>query len=226
MHFVYLHGFGSSPDSSKARFLRERLEAHGATLYCPDFNEPDFATLTVSRMLDQVDALLAGLGSGPSALIGSSLGALVALHAAERQVLRNASRSANGCSIARLVLLAPALTFGADGMKHLGHDGVARWRATDRLDVEHHAEGRVRQVHFALYTDAQRYDSFAATMTLPTLILQGRRDEIVDPAMVEQFAAVRDHVALTLLDDDHQLKADLDRIWHDIAAFLGVVPAG
>lgn len=222
MHFVYLHGFGSSPDSSKARFLSERLEAHGAALHCPDLNEPDFATLTVSRMVDQVDALLAGLGPGPSALIGSSLGALVALHVAERQVLRGASRSAHGGSIARLVLLAPALTFGADGMKHLGPDGLARWRVTDRLDVEHHAEGRVRQVHYELYTDAQRYDSFTATMTLPTLILQGRRDAIVDPAMVEQFAAGRDHVALTLLDDDHQLKADLSRVWRDIALFLGV----
>ena len=59
-------------------------------------------------------------------------------------------------------------------------------------------------------------------MTLPTLILQGRRDAVVDPAMVEQFAAGRDHVALTLLDDDHQLKADLSRVWRDIALFLGV----
>ncbi len=149
MHFVYLHGFGSSPDSSKARFLSERLEAYGATLHCPDLNEPDFATLTVSRMLDQVDSLLAELGPGPSALIGSSLGAFVALHVAERQVLRNASRSTDGCSIVRLVLLAPALTFGADGMKHLGEDGVARGGAPPPRAGEPPPAGRGRPVRRA-----------------------------------------------------------------------------
>ena len=42
-HFVYLHGFASSPQSGKVSFLSERLAARGLTLHCPDLNEPDFS---------------------------------------------------------------------------------------------------------------------------------------------------------------------------------------
>jgi len=225
MQVVYLHGFASSPASSKALFLGERLAACGLTLQCPDLNAPDFATLTVSRMIAQVEHLIQGLAHGPVALIGSSLGAFVAVQAAERSW--RAGRSAVGAAgadhpIAWLVLLAPALDFGANRIKNLGPEGLARWRASNRLEVEHYAEGRVRHVHYELYEDASRYDSFAATAALPTLILQGRRDEVVDPAMVERYARDRRHVTLVLLDDDHQLKASLEQVWRQTAGFLAV----
>ncbi|HJN45323.1 MAG: YqiA/YcfP family alpha/beta fold hydrolase [Vicinamibacterales bacterium] len=225
MHAVYLHGFASSPSSSKALFLGERLAASGITLHCPDLNEPNFSTLTVSRMIGQVERLIAGLEPGPVALVGSSLGAFVALHAAERR--RRLGRDvlvavAPDHPIERLVLLAPALDFGANRMKHLGPDGLAHWRMTNRLEVEHYAEGRVRTVHYDLYEDARQYDSFAAAATLPTLILQGRHDEVVDPEMVERYARGRRHVTLVLLDDDHQLKASLELVWRETAVFLGL----
>jgi pimeloyl-ACP methyl ester carboxylesterase len=221
MHVVYLHGFASSPHSSKALFLGERLAACDIAMHCPDLNEPDFSTLTASRMVGQVERLIEGLAPGPVALIGSSLGAFVAVHVAER-----AARPVAGTSslrpIDRLVLLAPALDFGTNGMTDLGPDGLERWRVTNRLDVEHYAEGRVRHVHYALYEDARAFDSFAATAVLPTLVLQGRRDEVVEPAMVERYACDRDHVTLVWLDDGHQLTASLEQVWRETARFLGL----
>jgi pimeloyl-ACP methyl ester carboxylesterase len=225
MLIIYLHGFSSSPDSSKARFLQKRLAECGVTLHCPDLNEPDFSTLTVSRMVGQVERLVGGLTPGPVALIGSSLGAFVAVHAAERawRLRHPAGALADAYNpIERLVLLAPALDFGANRMTHLGPDGLERWRSTNRLDVEHYAEGRVRHVHYGLYEDAQQYDSFATVATVPTLILQGQRDELVDPAMVERFAHGRAHVTLVPLDDGHQLTASLDQVWQETAGFLQV----
>ena len=59
-------------------------------------------------------------------------------------------------------------------------------------------------------------------MTQPTLIFQGLRDAAVDPRMVQRFAALRPHMRLTLLDDDHQLIASLPRIWSDMTLFLGL----
>ena len=53
-HVVYLHGFASSPASSKAQRFRRELAPLGVGFSCPDFNEPAFETLTVTRMLDQV----------------------------------------------------------------------------------------------------------------------------------------------------------------------------
>ena len=79
MHVIYLHGFASSPASSKAMFLKNRLLARGVTLNCPDLNQPDFATMTVSRMVKEVQAIIDMLPEGPVVLCGSSLGAFVAL---------------------------------------------------------------------------------------------------------------------------------------------------
>jgi len=57
----YLHGFASSAKSTKAAYFADRLREHGMTLRCPDFNDPEFATLTLSRMIDQLGSELAGL---------------------------------------------------------------------------------------------------------------------------------------------------------------------
>jgi predicted esterase YcpF (UPF0227 family) len=55
---VYLHGFASSPASSKATRFGQELAALGVPCTCPDLNEPDFSTLTVTRMLEQTRAAL------------------------------------------------------------------------------------------------------------------------------------------------------------------------
>jgi uncharacterized protein len=216
MNLFYLHGFASSARSSKAAFLADRLRPRGLTLHCPDFNAPEFSTLTVSRMIDQTRRAIEACPPAPAVLIGSSLGAFVAVHTAVRHP---------DLPIAKLVLLAPALDFGGNRMRELGEAGIARWRATDRLDVFHYGYGETRSLGYALYEDAAAYDSFAVPLSLPILILQGRRDQSVDPAMVERFAASRPNVALHFLDDDHQLLGSLDMIWTEMERFLaGVGP--
>ena len=56
MHVLYLHGFASSAQSSKAAFFRARSRRTASRSSRPDFNLPDFSTLTVTRMLAQVRA--------------------------------------------------------------------------------------------------------------------------------------------------------------------------
>ena len=218
-HLLYVHGLASSPHSSKAQLLARRLSAHGLTLHCPDLNAPDFSTLTTSRMISQVADELRALPPAPTVLIGSSLGAFVALHLAERA----ASGVIATPPIQQLVLLAPALDFGQGEIgAAYGPDARARWRASGWLEMMHHALGEMRRVHYELYADATRYDSFATTAAIPTLVLQGSHDEVVDPAMVERFATPRPHVRLVMLDDGHQLKESLDRVWAETASFLGL----
>ena len=219
MQLFYLHGFASSPASGKARFLADRLREHGRALICPDLNEPDFSTLTVTRMLDQVERAIDAGEPGPVSLIGSSLGGFVALHAAARRARRLDVRH----PVERLVLLAPAFDFGSARDARRREAEVREWKRTDRLDVFHHAYGRLIPVHYALYEDARQYDAIAVTADVPTLIFHGLRDTVVPPETAERFAAGRPHVRLSLLDDDHQLQGHLDLIWRETAAFLGIV---
>jgi uncharacterized protein len=218
MHVFYLHGFASSPRAGKALYLAERLAALGLTLHAPDFNEPAFETLTTTRMIGQVEVAMAALPPGPIVLIGSSLGAFVAWHVAARAEQPEASRR----RVDRLVLLAPALAFDASSFSELGEEGLRRWREHDVLEIFHFAYGEPRTVGYALYTDARRYDSRTATVSIPTLMFQGRRDELVDARMVEAFAAGRPNVTLRLFDDDHRLQASLGPIWRETSTFLGL----
>ena len=220
-HFFYLHGLASSPRSGKARHLAAQFAARGLKLHCPDLNEPDFSSLTVTRMIGQVSDALRRLPPAPAVLIGSSLGGFVALHLAQRAASELPSHP-----VERLVLLAPAFDFGAPGMRERHADWVAAWRRDGWTEVQHHGYGELRRLGFELVADAARYDSFAVHAAVPTLIFQGRGDEVVEPAMVERFASPRPHVRLVLLDDDHRLSASIDRVWTETAAFLGLDGGG
>src|SRR2546426_11337003 len=77
MRVVYLHGFASSTRSTKATFFAEKLGLKGIDMLVPDLNQPDFSTLTVTRMLKQAADAIDAAGD-PVALIGSSLGGFVA----------------------------------------------------------------------------------------------------------------------------------------------------
>ena len=209
-HVFYLHGFGSSSKSTKAAYFASRLREHDIALACPDFNEPDFATMTVTRMLDQLGAELARVDQGPVALVGSSLGGTLAILAAARFQPK----------IDRVILLAPAVMFAKPGDHVLPPERIDEWRRRGALPFFHHAYNEDRSLNVAFYEDSLHYDAFHAAVGQPTLIFQGLRDASVDYRTVEAFARTRPNVTLSLLDDDHQLIASLPRIWDGIEEFL------
>jgi uncharacterized protein len=211
MEVWYLHGFASGAQSSKAAWLAERLQTHGLRVHTPDFNEPDFATLTISRMLGRLGRELAD-APGPVALVGSSLGGALAILAADRF----------GDRVDRVVLLAPAVMFAKPGHHLLPPERVDEWRREGALPFFHYKFNEERLLNFAFYEDSLQYDPFQAALRQPTLIFQGLRDASVDYRTVEQFARNRPNVTLSLVDDDHQLIASLPRIWDAAAPFLGL----
>ena len=210
MHVFYLHGFASSARSTKAGFLAAKLRAHGLSLHTPDFNLPDFPTLTVTRMIAQTADAIDALPPAPVVLIGSSLGAFVAVQVA-------CQRSSQ---ISKLVLLAPALDFGGNRMRSLGDAGLEEWKRAGVLNVFHYGFGRMMDVQYQLYADARGYDCVNAGVQMPVQIFQGRRDDAVDPESVERWAAARPNVELHMLDDDHQLTGSLEIIWREMERFL------
>jgi hypothetical protein len=207
----YLHGFASGPQSTKAAYFADRLAEHGIAFRCPDFNQPDFASLTLTRMLDRLAAEISTT-DGPVTLIGSSLGGTLAILAAARRLPR----------IDRMVLLAPAVMFAKPGHHLLPPERIEEWRTRGALPFFHYAYEDERLLGYAFYEDSLRHHAFEAVVTQPTLIFQGMRDTSVDHRTVEAFARTRPNVTLSLLDDDHQLISSLQRIWDGVSDFMGL----
>lgn len=82
---IYLHGFNSSPDSFKARFLKDYLSRRGAEKRClvPALShQPAVALASVQQLIEQY------LDAAEITLIGSSLGGYYATRLAEQYGLR------------------------------------------------------------------------------------------------------------------------------------------
>ena len=213
MLVIYLHGFASSAASTKANYFAARLGERGIALQTPDLNEPDFSTLTISRMVKQViDTIDRQASTTEVVLVGSSMGGLVAVHVARQRPDR----------VRRLILLAPALEFAGKTPPALGDRDLDQWRTTGVNNVFHYGYGRIVPVGYELYADACGYDCADLALSIPILIFQGRNDTVVDPASVERWAATRPNVELHMLDDDHQLGRSLELIWNESARFLGL----
>jgi pimeloyl-ACP methyl ester carboxylesterase len=211
MRFIWLHGFSSGPKSSKAAFMRERLAERGVPLEVPDLNQPSFRDLTITRMLRQIDDLA---GREPVVLFGSSLGGYTA-------AIWSATRPGRAAS---LVLLAPAFDLAPRWERRMGPGEVARWRERGVMEVEHYAWGRKEPLAIGYLDDAARYPAFPLP-DAPTLVLQGKRDDVVAPELAPEFARrMRERsgsVRLVELDDGHELNADLPRLWREIETHLG-----
>ena len=208
MRYVWLHGFASGPSSGKGQFVRARLEEHGLHLAIPDLNEPSFFDMTMSRMLSQVDVL--AQGEGPLVLFGSSLGGFTAATWAATRPGRTAA----------LVLLAPAFDLAPRWAARMGPTELAKWRAQGRFAFDHYARGKKEDLSWAFLDDAAKYTPYPLP-DCPTLVIQGKRDDVVDPAVASEFTRRMPRAQLVELDQGHELNADLAGLWRIIDVYLG-----
>ena len=79
MRVVYLHGFASSPQSSKGRFFAGKFGEAGVAFEAPQLDQGEFLNLTISGQMlvvgNAVSAHREKLAKGePLVLMGSSLG--------------------------------------------------------------------------------------------------------------------------------------------------------
>lgn len=204
--FVYLHGFASSPQSTKAIYLRDRFAELDINLKLPDLNHGDFSHLTITRQLNQVAAQLPH--SIPVTLIGSSLGGLTAAALGEKHL-----------QVQRLVLLAPAFEFLAHWLPQLEPQQLQQWQAEKYFMVYHYGEKRSLPLHYEFVLDAAQYQEAQLLRPIPTLILHGRQDEVIPMRASRNFAQNRPWVQLMELESDHALGNVLPEIWQAIQAF-------
>jgi uncharacterized protein len=209
IHYVYLHGFASSPQSGKAQFFRARLAEKGVELTIPALDDGDFEHLTITGQLRVIDAAIAGR---PTVLFGSSLGGyLAALYAA---------RHAN---VQKLVLLAPALQFPERWRLRYSAQELESWKQNGSVNVFHYGIQRETPLGYGLMEDSLVYEG-EPQFTQPALVLHGSSDPVVPVRVSEDFAARHANVTLRVYDSGHELTDVLEDLWEETSRFLNLVP--
>lgn len=205
--YIYLHGFASSPQSAKARYLSERFANLGISLKIPDLNQGDFSNLTLTRQIQQVAA---EFPPPPSAitLIGSSFGGLTATWLAQMY-----------SQVQRLILLAPAFQFLQHWLPKLGEEYLQRWQVEVYIPVYHYGEKKKLPLNYRFIEDLLNYAEQQLQREVPTLILHGVDDEVIPIQASRDFAAERPWVKLLELDSDHALGNVQAEIWDAICQF-------
>jgi len=203
---LYFHGFASSPASAKIGLLRPLVEPHGIELNTPDLNVPSFEQLDWNAMIDR--ALEAAHAQPPRAIVGSSLGSLVAMEIVRRGVL------------APLVLIAPALGIADRWKSHLP-DG-------DPIEVFNHARGANANIRRAFFEQmfAVRVDEQPPATRV--VAIMGRNDDTVPFEKVEatwrrwEAAGLAPGSRFIAIDEgDHGLTAYSDVIAREIVGAVG-----
>jgi pimeloyl-ACP methyl ester carboxylesterase len=217
--WLYLHGFASGPESQKGRALAARFAKRGIALERLDLRVPSLEHLRLSAMLETVTAALGG-PRDRAVVFGSSLGGLTALRVAEAEP-----------RVFALVLLAPALDLAARWAARLGDAELRAWRETGWLAIDDHAEKRRARVDFGFLEDCARLDRERGVwpdVRVPTLIVHGRADDVVDIELSRAFARGKRHVRLVEVDDGHELSSSIERIGAEaerhLASILGEEP--
>ncbi|GAB4541146.1 MAG: alpha/beta fold hydrolase [Pleurocapsa sp.] len=205
--YIYLHGFASSPQSNKARYLRDRFGELGIDLNVLDLNQGDFSHLTLSRQIQQTVAASADEETDIT-LIGSSFGGLTAAWVAEKYP-----------QVKNLILLAPAFGFPGSWMQKLSTEQIKQWQESGYLGVYHYGEDKLLPLHYQFVQDASNYNLSQLTRQLPGLILHGVHDDVVPIEVSRSYVANHPPVKLIELDSDHGLNDVKEIIWQEIKNF-------
>jgi alpha-beta hydrolase superfamily lysophospholipase len=206
--WLYLHGLASGPQSHKGVALAERFAARGMTMERLDLRLPSLERLRFSAMMERLTTAIGGPGDR-AVVFGSSLGGLCAARVAERDA-----------RIAALVLLAPAFRLAERWRMRLGDSAWRAWAESGWLEIHDYAENRPGRIDFEFVRELETLDRGWPDVRVPTLIVHGRADDVVDIGLSREFAGGKKWVRLIEVDDGHELVASLDRIDAEAESFL------
>jgi uncharacterized protein len=205
--FLYLHGFASGPGSTKGVAFADHFAARGIAIERLDLRVPSFERLRLSAMLETTTAAIGG-SDARAVLLGSSLGGLAAARVAERDP-----------RVIGLVLLAPAFQLVQRWQQTLGPEWDD-WQRSGWREVTDYTTQRPARIDFGFIEDVRAIDRGLPDVSVPTLILHGRNDDVVPIERSRELAAAHPNVCLVELDDGHELIASLPRLLAESERFL------
>jgi len=206
---LFLHGFVSSAQSTKASYLAERFRTlPGVAFHALEFNPTptDFEYMTTTGQIDRLRQYVLDRQLGQISIIGSSYGGLIAIQYATRFG-----------GVERMLLLAPGLRWLSGG---LSEPQLAAWKEAGAVPVFHPAFDREILVRHDMQVDGLRYLEVVPP-ACPVTIIHGDRDTTVPIADSRAYAAEHpDQVQLIEVDADHALNGHLDLVWERVRLFL------
>lgn len=185
---VFLHGFRSHCDGGKARCLSALAGRNGYPWLRFDqrgcgMSDGRFRAFTLSGAIADTRAALAAMGDPPCVLVGSSLGALIALHVARGGQHR----------VAGLVLIAPAVRFTERFLhRQVGGREMAQWRRRGYRWFPDLYAGGCYRLDYGFCADALRYASPPGSLPCPVRVIHGARDELLPLSDTEQWLSALD----------------------------------
>jgi pimeloyl-ACP methyl ester carboxylesterase len=219
---VLCHGFLSGKNSTTNKALTRMLTERGIATFRFDFfgqgdSQGPFEALTNTLAVKQTLAaldLVKQKGYRRIGLMGSSFGGLVA-------ILTAAQRSDLAC----LALKCPVVDFAEELRLEFGESEMARWKATDTIPNIMGGADRI-PLRYTFYEDCLRQIAYepARSITAPTIIVQGDKDEHVPLHQSSRlYDALRAKKRLEILPGaDHQFTKgdDFKRMANLIADWL------
>ena len=207
---VLCHGFLSGKNSATNKTLTRLLNEQGLATFRFDFfgqgdSDGPFEEITTTLAVHQAETaldLVIARGYDRIGLVGSSFGGLVAILTAAQR-----------CDLACVALKCPVVDFAEELHVTFGAEELARWHATDTIPNIMGGPNRVR-LRYDFYDDCLRQIAYgpAERITIPTLIVQGERDECVPLHQSRQlYDALKGPKRLDLLPGaDHQFTREED----------------
>jgi uncharacterized protein len=201
---VLCHGFLSNKNSTTNKTLTRLLNEQGLATFRFDFfgqgdSDGPFEEITTTVALHQAEAaldLVAVRGYDRIGLVGSSFGGLVAILTAARRR-----------DLACLALKCPVVDFAEELRLTFGFEALAQWKATGTIPNIMGGSDRIRLKH-DFYEDCLGQIAYgpAERISIPTLIVQGERDECVPLHQSKRlYDALKGPKRLDLLPEaDHQ----------------------
>ena len=165
MNILYLHGFRSSPQSSKARLMASHFATTEHRFLCPQLPaSPAYSIELACELIED-----RGDAANDWALIGSSLGGFYATHLAEKY----------GC---RAALLNPAIAPASDLGEYVGE--LTRFHSDDTFEWKAEYLYQLDELRIEKITQPERYFLLAAT-----------GDEVLDwRLMRDHYAGAKQHI--------------------------------
>jgi dipeptidyl aminopeptidase/acylaminoacyl peptidase len=176
---IFVHGYRSSKETSKSKTLIEKLPEKNMVFITIDLSgcgesDGEFADSTITKYISDVKAAINFAATLPHvnanriALIGSSLGGMVAIHSA-----------VNDPRVKAAVLISPVSDFKNLEM-FKNRETMEMWRIEGMQETSN-SRGEKFTIKYGFYQDGITHDTYSAAnqLNFPVLVIHGNKDESV-----------------------------------------------